>query len=264
MKKTKVIIPALGILLLSTAASVTGTVAWFSMNAEVTANGMQVKAKAEDGIVISNEAKAEWKNTATASHNGSGVELIPTSTAKGTSWYHATSTDADDAAAGQAAANYGEPLNITVTDGVGSKDANSYYLVNSFFISSSSAQALTKDLYVKSLTATVDTSYSGALDKAVRVLVSDASGTNALIFNPLGGTDSYKVAGTTDVTTETGADEAELLDNISIPAYTGTSGLEIKVFAYFEGEDEDCKSTNIKANLDAINVSIVFEAKTHA
>ena len=54
MKKTKVIIPALGILLLSTAASVTGTVAWFSANSTVYANGMQVKAKAESALVISN------------------------------------------------------------------------------------------------------------------------------------------------------------------------------------------------------------------
>ena len=45
MKKTKLIIPAMGLLLLSTAASVTGTVAWFAANASVTATGMQVKAK---------------------------------------------------------------------------------------------------------------------------------------------------------------------------------------------------------------------------
>lgn len=45
MKKTKVIIPALGLLLLSTAASITGTVAWFSANATVTATGMNVQVK---------------------------------------------------------------------------------------------------------------------------------------------------------------------------------------------------------------------------
>ena len=49
MKKTKIIVPALGVLLLSTAASVTGTVAWFSMNNFVTATGMEVKARAENG-----------------------------------------------------------------------------------------------------------------------------------------------------------------------------------------------------------------------
>lgn len=52
MKKTKVIIPALGILLLSTAASVTGTVAWFSANSTVNANGMKVKATTSEALVI--------------------------------------------------------------------------------------------------------------------------------------------------------------------------------------------------------------------
>ena len=53
MKKTKIIIPALGMLLLSTAASVTGTVAWFSANASVKATGMSVQAKASESLVIS-------------------------------------------------------------------------------------------------------------------------------------------------------------------------------------------------------------------
>ena len=65
MKKTKIIVPALGVLLLSTAASVTGTVAWFSMNNFVTATGMEVRAKAENGIVISDDPDSTtWKETA--------------------------------------------------------------------------------------------------------------------------------------------------------------------------------------------------------
>ena len=38
MKKSKIIIPALGMLLLSTAASITGTVAWFTTVSSATAN----------------------------------------------------------------------------------------------------------------------------------------------------------------------------------------------------------------------------------
>ena len=52
MKKTKVIIPALGILLLSTAASVTGTVAWFTTNNTVAADGMQIMAKVSGNLYI--------------------------------------------------------------------------------------------------------------------------------------------------------------------------------------------------------------------
>ena len=52
MKKTKIIVPALGMLLLSTAASVTGTVAWFSMNNTTTVTGMMVRTKIGDNLYI--------------------------------------------------------------------------------------------------------------------------------------------------------------------------------------------------------------------
>ena len=55
MKKTKIIVPALGLLLLSTAASVTGTVAWFSMNNTVTVSGAKISANSNATyLLISN------------------------------------------------------------------------------------------------------------------------------------------------------------------------------------------------------------------
>ena len=55
MKKTKILVPAAGLLLLSTAASVTGTVAWFAMNTSVSATGMQVKAKSNNTFLLIGE-----------------------------------------------------------------------------------------------------------------------------------------------------------------------------------------------------------------
>ena len=52
MKKTKIIVPALGMLLLGTAASVTSTVAWFAMNSSVSATGMQIKVKTESVFLL--------------------------------------------------------------------------------------------------------------------------------------------------------------------------------------------------------------------
>ena len=52
MKKTKIVVPALAVLLLSTAASVTGTVAWFSMNNSVTVTGMSVTTKVSSNLQI--------------------------------------------------------------------------------------------------------------------------------------------------------------------------------------------------------------------
>lgn len=65
MKKTKVLIPALGILSLSMAASITGTVAWFSANATVTANGMKLTAATDTSLAIANENTGTWGNTIT-------------------------------------------------------------------------------------------------------------------------------------------------------------------------------------------------------
>ena len=59
MKKTKVIIPALGILLLSTAASVTGTVAWFTTNNSVTASTMTIKANVTGNLFIAEGSNVE-------------------------------------------------------------------------------------------------------------------------------------------------------------------------------------------------------------
>lgn len=65
MKKTKVLVPALGILCLSMAASITGTVAWFSANAQVTANGMRLSASTDTSLAISLENTGPWGNTVT-------------------------------------------------------------------------------------------------------------------------------------------------------------------------------------------------------
>ena len=52
MKKSKIIIPALAMLVMSTAATVTGTVAWFTMNTTAKAEGMHVSAKTSGSLII--------------------------------------------------------------------------------------------------------------------------------------------------------------------------------------------------------------------
>lgn len=53
MKKSKILAPALAILCLSTAASVTGTVAWFAANNVVSATGMSVHSTLPSSLAIS-------------------------------------------------------------------------------------------------------------------------------------------------------------------------------------------------------------------
>jgi len=59
MKKSKILAPALAILCLSTAASVTGTVAWFAANNIVTANGMSIQSSTPSSLVIGKTIEAE-------------------------------------------------------------------------------------------------------------------------------------------------------------------------------------------------------------
>ena len=79
MKKTKVIIPALGILLLSTAASVTGTVAWFTTNNSVSASTMTVHAVVSGNLFIKegNSATLDQINAVSASLTTTATSLSP-------------------------------------------------------------------------------------------------------------------------------------------------------------------------------------------
>ena len=195
MKKTKIIVPALGVLLLSTAASVTGTVAWFSMNNFVTAEGMNVKAKAENGIVISNAADGtSWRDSAISLHT-STLEVKPTSTATAATWVHSTSNDAADENTGNDYALLTTAVDSATGAGYVDENANSeydsatdsvYYSMHSFYIKSS-AQAITNTLYITNVKATLPTTQNSAnLNKALRVLVrlnSDAS--TAKVYSPV-------------------------------------------------------------------------------
>ena len=84
------------------------------MNTQVNATGMNIKAKAEGGIVISNEGKLAWSANATASHQTT-TEVIPTSTANCQSWYHAVSDEFDNAKANQTSDKY---VNCSTANGV--------------------------------------------------------------------------------------------------------------------------------------------------
>ena len=104
MKKTKIIIPAMGLLLLSTAASVSSTVAWFAMNSSVSATNMQIKAKTDNAYLIIKQGTVLSGNDKTAA-SSLNVELYPvkpvvslTSSNIETlaSWGTATSTDPND------------------------------------------------------------------------------------------------------------------------------------------------------------------------
>ena len=281
MKKTKVIIPAMGLLLLSTAASVTGTVAWFSMNNSVTATAMSIKVKAEDGILISNSAKSAWTDSANASV--ASATLLPTSAAAVASptFVSANSSNADDAQANQDSDNYSAlSLDWSATsEGVGFVDADdddtfdegekAYVLLNQFYIKSSggviSKQGETPLLYVNDVTATSSRA-AGAfvkVDNSLRVLV--VVGSDAFIYAPVkdqaSGTTtmSYTYAGTTAVAAKAPTVYDQPCTNLATISNLDASAVSVKIYCYFEGEDANCKSTNISGiTMENLNVTVTF------
>jgi len=70
MKKSKIIIPALAMLVMSTAATVTGTVAWFTMNTTANAEGMAVSAKTNGSLIVKENVKGQAGKTATLPGTG--------------------------------------------------------------------------------------------------------------------------------------------------------------------------------------------------
>jgi hypothetical protein len=101
MKTNKKIAGAAAMLLLSATMLGTSTFAWFTMNKEVRVTGMEVKAHAEEGLLINEVALASsntWDDLATANTTPSLIALRPASTFDLATWWHANSKlSADEA-----------------------------------------------------------------------------------------------------------------------------------------------------------------------
>ena len=272
MKKFKKLIPALAMLLLSASMMGTSTFAWFSMNRTVQAVGMQVQAVAEDGIVISNTLKSAWADDATAQITT--AQLVPTSVAAIASpaFVHNSSTDADDAEAEQPVANY-EDLTLSwtsnSTEGIGYVDADSdttkdddekgYVLLNNFYIKSSGNVLTNQTFYINDVTVTGATN---KIDNALRVLII-VNDTDAFIWAPVsdvnGGTTTltYKWKNTTTVNAKSATTYNVECPSVTTIPNTDAEAINVKIYCYFEGEDLNCKSTNISGiTTTGLNVSV--------
>lgn len=287
---------AIAMTLVSTVALGSSTYAWFTMNKEVSVTNMQVRALAEDGLLVNEAAEpgATWDEEATAAQTASSklALLHPASTADGLTWYHAASTKYNDAADAGAGAINGNLVNgayetigtltpITAmsnatasagsqaafsTMGVTSTSAAGYYVHYTYYLKTSAQSALTLDgtqMYVniKSVTATINdgsTAASANLDKSLRVGIKLNS--HFYIYAPVAGfDDSYYVAAGDTATAPIAGNVVTKTDLASLPAVT-SDGTPVEVYLWYEGEDTNCKSANATAaTLDNIKVDIKFE-----
>ncbi len=289
------LLAAIAMVLVAAVALSGSTFAWFAMNTQVSATGTQVKAVAEDGILIINELDADeaqnWRNTTQASYSML-ASLAPTSTANVSTWFHNSSTDQDDAKAGQLASTY-ETLSSNAnwmrdegdgktgvyfidsdTDDVKDTDEKAYVLLNKFYIKSSSNEIVLgndktyKDLYVNKIEVT-GTGTSAALDASLRIAVK--IGSKITIYAPVtGATTTYKVGGSDSGTSVTAVavpaggivNTAQTLASIPAISTAKLSTVEADVYVYFEGEDAGLKSANLAATLDTLNITVTFGITT--
>jgi hypothetical protein len=284
MKKLrKVMAGAIAMMTLSTAAAVTGTVAWFTANNIVAASGMSIKAQAEEGIVIAEElttySDASWKTDVTAAHNGTPSDnkgYIPTSTSTAEHWYHANSESANSHQAGTGDNALQEVTPISVgSDGIGNATvkgiANRHvYLLNHFYIQSTvpTDGIANQDLQIKNVTATDSSTDEKAiaLNKSLRILF-ELDGT-VQIYAPLADSNFTAVnyAGAAKKVNGDDASPVKLAEDITIPAYVANSNascLDLSVYCYFEGEDTNCKSANI-GTFASISISFKLENVANA
>ncbi len=107
MKKTKIIIPALGMLLLSTAASVSGTVAWFSMNTSINVTGMTVTTKVSSSLQIATANDDSLFSNDDLNQTRS-AKLEPASSADGHAFFYTTNAKSNGDANADQYATYAE------------------------------------------------------------------------------------------------------------------------------------------------------------
>ena len=251
----KQLFAAVAMVLVAAVALGSSTYAWFVASGEVKAMGMQVQIQAESGILIRENVTGTTGSTTQA--------LIPTSTNDLATWYH-NNSNAVDAAKG------GIPDSKYTTVGTSAKD--DYYLQKQFAIRSATQSAIPDvKLGIKKVNVTGG---SESIQQALRVGIKLTAGGDSQMFiyaptrsaewtladvvyatassTPSAVTLSAKMA-----PTGTSSEFFTLTEN-KIPA--SDAGLLVDVFIWYEGEDENCKTTNITGlTPSAMTTEIIFE-----
>lgn len=270
----KQLMAAIAMVVVAAVALSSSTYAWFASNNKVTATGMQVQATAEGGIEIAyvdSGNAGEYATTATAGMT-SAQTLYPTSTVAtatggsiSSNWYHASA-----AVANAFGAKDGTYETLTLSEGKDSTTNKNYYVEKTFNIRSVSTTKLAKDLKVSGITVT---GASDQLDKSLRVAV--VSGTSVALYAPCyavtdGGATSvsYKVATAVNSGTATMPDSNNVTAlyanqtsaNIVAGDIVASTGSNVKVYIWYEGEDSNHFSNNLDSSIDTISLNVEFEA----
>ena len=266
MKETKFtvkkkILASASMLAVSAIMLSSATYAWFTMNKEVSVEGLHLYARSEGGLVIGRNdvARADATDSEDSGMTSSTtMKLLPTSTSDATTWYHA-----DAAAASAHTAKSGSLGAITLTTVAPSGNdvgylyldnaANKYVLYDTFTVYPDKNAASYTDLYITYCEA----SANADLSKSVRVAF--VCGNNVVICAPERASNdttnlTYAVGTTPTSVTALGTSGTKT-SHLSLSAtntlFSGsvdTSGKLVKVYIFFEGEDNDHYTDNLNSN----------------
>ena len=271
MKKTKIIIPALAMLLLGTAASVSGTVAWFSTSAVANVSGMTVTTQVSSNLMIATDTLASTERINDANFSSSvstaiSALLEPVSTTNGKAFFYTTDAKSTGDANADVYTRYNaveapsDDENTAFNSAYGTSGAVGYkdYV---FQLKAVNTQGAAKDIKLTKLNLI----YGGAQDasKAYRVAVftenlgeagsnpAGGSGTLLGIYSPAGASNfvansAISAADAAPTTISTTA--YNTVSNIaSVPA-NKTNYYKVVVRLFLEGEDNTCNNSTF-ANL---------------
>lgn len=265
------LLAAIAMVLVAAIALGSSTYAWFVASGTVTATGMSVNVKSEGGLAISADGNA-WSTLADASL--AIKTLMPASTADFTKWSTATAASPSAKDADQTkreAITVSVPADGTLTN-------NNYVVAKKFQIRSSNPEQLANGLYVDSIDVKVNnTAPQKTMSTALRVGLEckvDENTTKKFIFSPVAfdasvpenkPTDSYKfyenVADTTGtpVTISTvGKTGGVIVDaGTNVPNATA-SAIQVQVYIWFEGEDNNLYSDNL--HVEDLSITINFKS----
>lgn len=248
MKKTKVIIPALGMLLLSTAASVTGTVAWFAANATVQANGMKITAKTDSEFLVISKSSDLTANASSVdlSYPAEG-QVLPTNWRKDNEnvyhWVTGAGTATDNGTI-----NTSGYTNLTISESAnfGSASTKNYYVYDTIYVGLAVGSSQPSSSKLLKCNATFAATKSSDLNKCLTIGL-DAEP----VMSTTADLDERLVMGNASSATVNGT--ATLLNGGQL----STTAVAIKIYAFFNGDDTNCTTENA-INLDAITINLSF------
>ena len=256
----KKLIPALALLLVSAVMLGTSSFAWFSMNTEVTATGMQVQAATSKNLVIKGAADSEFtavgtQDATTKTLNPVSVNCATNEALTGKTFYKINNSDGVDYASG---------ILTSGTTELTTAVANTHYRSSVFTVR---VDGITNDrfdhLYVSGVTVTdtSDAASSKAISKCIRVGVTDGSKT--YIFVPNGGeyTDGKSVSAytaegkVTTLTAQTVSTTGQA--NADFGAINQGTDKTITIFVWYEGNDTYCTSAN-SVSVESLKVKVLL------